>query len=122
MNPLLFAAVAVAGGVGAALRYLLDIAITRIAGSWLPWGIFVVNVTGAFALGMLSGAVADTAGSWVVGVGLLGGYTTFSSVAVSTALLAGDDRPRASIAYAVGTFAASVVAAFAGLALGSSLA
>ena len=119
MTPLLFAAVAAAGGVGAALRYLLDIAVTRIAGPRLPWGILVVNVTGAFALGVLSAALAETAGSWVVGVGLLGGYTTFSSVAVSTALLASDDRQRAGITYAVGTFACSVAAALAGLGLGA---
>jgi CrcB protein len=121
MTPLLFAGVAVAGGVGAALRYLLDLAITRVFGGEVPWGILAVNLTGAFALGVLAGGVGDLTGSWLVGVGLLGGYTTFSSVAVSTVLLAQERRIRSSAAYAIGTFAGSVVAALAGLGLGALL-
>ncbi|MGP3533383.1 fluoride efflux transporter FluC [Microbacterium sp. RD1] len=121
MTPLLFAAVAVAGGVGAGLRYVLDLALTRALGNGLPWGILVVNLTGAFALGMLAAGMADATGLWVLGSGLLGGYTTFSSVAVSTVLLARDRRPRASVAYAAVTFLGTVVLALAGLGVGALL-
>lgn len=121
MTPLLFLGVAAAGGAGAALRYLLDLVLTRWWGSRVPWGILAVNLTGAFALGLLSAGLADATGLWLWGTGLLGGYTTFSSVAVSTALLARERRTRASVAYGVGTFAGTVVAALAGLAIGAAL-
>lgn len=119
MTPLLFLGVAAAGGLGAGLRYALDLALTRVLGARLPWGILIVNLTGALALGLVTAAVADAAGLWLVGTGLLGGYTTFSSVAVSTVVLARERRPRASVAYAVANFAGSAVFAFGGLALGA---
>jgi CrcB protein len=118
MTPLLFVSVALAGGVGAGARYAVDVAVTRMLGANLPWGILLVNVTGAFALGVVSAGVVDATGVWVLGVGLLGGYTTFSSVAVSTALLAEERRTIASTLYAVGTFVASVAASIGGLAAG----
>lgn len=121
MTPALFLVVAVAGGAGAGLRYLLEVAAARVLGARLPWGILAVNLSGALALGVLSGGVADATGLWVFGVGLLGGYTTFSAVAVSTVLLAEDRRLAGSIGYAVVTFAGSVALAAAGLALGSWL-
>lgn len=119
MTPLVFASVAVAGGVGAALRFLLDTAVRRATGERFPWGILVVNLTGAFALGILSMLPVDEAWRWILGAGLLGGYTTFSAVAVTTVLLAEEGRSRAATAYAVTSFAGSVVAAAAGSALGS---
>jgi CrcB protein len=118
MTPLLFVGVALAGGAGAGARYLVDVGVTRMLGSRLPWGILVVNVTGGFALGVVSAGLVDATGVWMLGVGLLGGYTTFSSVAVSTALLAEERRTRAATLYAVGTFVASVMASAGGLAVG----
>ncbi len=55
-----------------------------------PWGILVVNVSGSFALGVITGLGAAIAPelSLVLGLGLLGGYTTFSTVSVETVLLA----------------------------------
>lgn len=117
----LFLAAVVAGGIGAGARYALDTVSHRLIGDRFPWGILVVNLTGAFALGILSGGVVDASGLWVLGVGLLGGYTTFSSVAVSTVALAEDGRPRASVAYALANLAGSVALAAAGLALGVAL-
>jgi fluoride exporter len=119
MTPLLFLGVAAAGGVGAGLRYLVDIGLRRLVGERFPWGILAVNLSGAFMLGLVTAAVADAAGQWLLGVGLLGGYTTFSSVAVTTALLARDDRARAALGYALATFAGSVLAAVAGTAVGT---
>lgn len=121
MTPLLFAAAVAAGGVGAGLRHLVDLAAQRTVGARFPWGILAVNLSGALALGIVSGGLVEAPGLWVLGTGLLGGYTTFSSVAVTTVLLAEDGRPRASAAYAVGTFAGSVALAAAGLGLGMLL-
>ena len=71
MTPLIFVAVAVAGGVGAALRFVLDTVVRRATGERFPWGILIVNVTGAFALGILTALVADGAWRWILGTGLL---------------------------------------------------
>lgn len=119
MTPLLFLGVAVAGGVGAGLRYLLDLAITRLVPPRVPWGTLTVNLTGAFALGLVTAMVSDAAGLGLLGTGLLGGYTTFSSVAVTTVVLARERRPRASVGYALANFAGSAALALAGLAVGS---
>ena len=118
----LFLLAALAGGVGAGLRYTIDVALQRLVGSRLPWGVLVVNLTGALALGLLSGGLIGASGLWVLGTGLLGGYTTFSSVAVTTVVLAEQRRTRAAVGYAVGTFAGSVALAAAGLAIGMLLA
>lgn len=121
MTPLVFLAVVVAGGVGAALRFVIDVAVRQRTGERFPWGILVVNLTGAFVLGLVTPLVVDDAWRWIVGTGLLGGYTTFSAVAVTTALLADEGRSRAATTYAVVSFAGSVVAAALGLALGRLL-
>lgn len=112
--------VAVAGGAGAGLRYVLDRAIgTRGAGEF-PLGILVVNVTGSLALGVLTGlgAVVDPRLAMVLGVGLLGGYTTFSAVSVDTVLLAERGRWRDAAADLLGTLVLSVAAAAGGIGLG----
>jgi len=121
MTPLVFVAVAVAGGVGAAARYLLDTAVRRRAGERFPWGILAVNLSGALVLGILSPLPTDEAWRWIVGTGLLGGYTTFSAVAVTTALLAEEGRTRTATVYAAVSFVGSVLAAAVGLTLGALL-
>lgn len=121
MTPLVFIGVALAGGIGAALRFTLDSAVRARTGERFPWGILLVNITGAFVLGLLTPLVADDAWRWIVGAGLLGGYTTFSAVAVTTALLAEEGRVRAATSYAVVSFGGSVLAAALGLTLGHGL-
>lgn len=121
MTPLLFVAAVVAGGVGAALRYAVDVLVSALVGARFPWGILVVNVTGSFALGVVTGLAAGTPVALVVGAGLLGGYTTFSTVAVTTALQVQDRRPLAAVANAAGTLVATVAAAAFGLALAGGL-
>ena len=111
MTPWLFALTALAGGVGAGLRFAVDALITRVIGDRLPWGIFLVNVTGSLALGVLASMAPSLEWSWVLGVGLLGGYTTFSAVAVSTVLLAEERRSWAAMGYASLTLVISVAAA-----------
>ncbi|WP_439591302.1 fluoride efflux transporter FluC [Microbacterium sp.] len=121
MTPLLFLAVALAGGVGAGLRYLVDVRTSLAVGARFPWGILVVNISGSFALGVVAGSAPGTPLAWIVGVGLLGGYTTFSSVAVTTVVLAEEPQPRAAVANAVGTLVATIAAAGLGLLLGGAL-
>ncbi len=118
MSPLLFLAVVLAGAVGAGLRYAVDVAVTAVAGRIFPWGILVANVTGSFALGLVTGIAPSEAILQIVGTGMLGGYTTFSTVSVASVLLLEDREYRRGIANAIGTLALTMAAAFVGLALG----
>lgn len=119
MTPLLFLGAALAGGVGAALRYLVDLGVAKVAGRRFPWGIFVVNLTGSFALGVVTAALPDQA--FLLGAGLLGGYTTFSTAMLDTVALWRDGERRASAFNAVGMLLLGLLAAGFGLALGSLL-
>jgi CrcB protein len=114
-------AAALAGGAGAGLRYLVDVLVVGGRLARFPLGILVVNVTGSFALGMLTGLGAGFVGTdlaWVLGVGLLGGYTTFSTVSVESALLIRTGEAPRGWMNALGTLVLGVVAAAAGLAVG----
>lgn len=119
MSPLLLAAVAVAGGLGAVLRWLADSLAARHLRGPFPWGILLVNVSGSFALGLATGILgsADPVGT-VIGTGFLGGYTTFSSVAATSALMLDRGGRRIAAANVFGTLVLSVTAAVLGLLLG----
>jgi fluoride exporter len=120
-------ATAIAGGLGAGLRFLVDWLVTAAVFRGpartprFPVGILVVNVTGSFALGVVTGLGAELSGAdsaWVVGVGLLGGYTTFSSVSLDSVLLARAGQARRGWINAFATLVLTVVAAAIGLAVG----
>ena len=104
--------------MGAGLRFLVDRAVMRRrVATRFPLGILIVNVTGSFALGLLVGARhgARAAGArHVLGTGLLGGYTTFSTVSVETVLLADRAKRGARAANLVGTLALALLAAALG--------
>ncbi|WP_424937232.1 MULTISPECIES: fluoride efflux transporter FluC [Bacteria] len=119
MSPLALVLAALAGGLGAAARYLVDRGVSRLAGARFPWGVFLVNVTGSFALGVVTGALPEAV--FVVGAGLLGGYTTFSTAMLDVVALWRDGSRRASAFNAWGMLLVSVLAAFGGLALGATL-
>ncbi|WP_407361373.1 fluoride efflux transporter FluC [Microbacterium sp. LBN7] len=119
MNLLLFVAAALAGGIGAVLRYLADLGVARLAGRRLPWGILIVNVTGSFALGLVTTALPDAA--FLLGAGLLGGYTTFSTAMLDTVALWRDGERPASAVNAVGMLVLGLAAAGLGLMLGAAL-
>jgi CrcB protein len=117
MNPLLFLGAALAGGAGAGLRYLVDLGVARVLGTRFPWGVLVINLTGSFALGVVTGGFPGAA--FIVGAGLLGGYTTFSTAMLDTVALWRDGSSRAAIFNAVGMLLLGILAAVAGLALGA---
>jgi fluoride exporter len=78
-------AVAVAGGLGAGARFLVDRAVTRRSVGWAPWGTWTVNVSGSFAAGVIGGLAAGPLPDEVAVVaagGFLGAYTTFSTAMV----------------------------------------
>ena len=117
-------AVAVAAGLGAVLRYVVDRAVTSRSGSAFPAGTMLVNTTGSFVLGLVTGLSAGHglpgAVALVVGTGLAGGYTTLSTWAWETLALAeAGDLSRAAV-NVLGSFALGLAAAAAGLALGAA--
>lgn len=119
MSPLLFVGAALAGGVGAVLRYALDIAVGALARRRFPWGILVVNLTGSFALGLVATALPGEA--FLLGAGLLGGYTTFSTAMLDTVALWRDGERPAAAVNAVGMLVLGLVAAGLGMLLGTQL-
>jgi CrcB protein len=111
------AVIAVGGGLGALARYGISLWLPTTPGHF-PWGTFLINVLGCFLIGVLMVR-------WgqrpllrpFLGVGVLGGFTTFSTYAVETrALLTPGDVPIA-MAYLFGTLAAAMLAVLAGVAL-----
>ncbi|MBN9176718.1 MAG: fluoride efflux transporter CrcB [Microbacterium sp.] len=119
MNALEVTALLVGGGLGAGARYLLDGAIMRGRRAAFPLGILVVNVLGSFLLGLLTG-IPHLALVWltILGTGVLGGFTTFSAVAVETVLLAQRGRRDWAWVNLVGTLVVCVVAAAIGFTIG----
>ncbi|MBB1032676.1 fluoride efflux transporter CrcB [Dietzia sp. SLG310A2-38A2] len=118
--------IALGGGAGAALRYVVDVAVSSRWRRPFPLATFLINLSGSLALGLLVGWFY--AGEWgpgwshaapMIGTGLLGGYTTFSTASYDTLRLARDARVGMALAYAVGTMLATVLAALLGLWLGA---
>lgn len=106
--------------VGAPVRWWVDRAVQRRWLPLLPWGTFAVNVVGAFLLGLLLGGRDGGAGDDVVallGVGVLGGLTTFSSFGWETHRLAEDGAEALALLNVVGTVVVGLAAAALGWAL-----
>lgn len=112
---------ALAGGVGAGLRFMVDGLIRARARTALPVGTMLINITGSLLLGLLTGLVAshytDTDVGLILGTGLLGGYTTFSTASFETVRLIQARRTGLAILNAAGTMLACVLAAAAGVAV-----
>jgi CrcB protein len=72
------------GALGALARFRVDGAVSARVGRDFPAGTLVVNLSGAFALGVLTGAAVSTHVAFVFGTGFMGGYTTFSTWMVET--------------------------------------
>jgi CrcB protein len=119
----ILAGLAAAGAVGAVLRYLVDRLVQGRVGSDFPYGTLVINVSGSLVLGFLTGAALHhgLAAGWltVLGTGLIGAYTTFSTFTFDTVRLLGGDAPAAAVANVAVSVAAGLGAAAAGLALGA---
>jgi CrcB protein len=114
-------AIGLFGGVGGVLRFLLDGFVqTRVSGSF-PFGTFVVNLSGAFVLGMLVGLVLSDDSYRLLGTGLIGGYTTFSTWALESHRLGEDGALRIGATNFAASLVLGVLAACAGRALGGAL-
>lgn len=114
--------VAIGGALGSVMRYLIADALNR---QDAPWGTVVVNLLGSFALGLLVGWFArrnaDSLVRIAVGVGFLGGFTTFSAWAVESIALADSGRMLGAAANVAGSMVLGLLAAGVGLAIGRSI-
>ena len=112
-------AVGVGGGLGALLRYYVASQV-QPAGYLFDWGIFFVNISGGFVMGLIVEASAlrlnlspDLRSFLTVGV--LGGYTTFSTFSLDSALLLQRGEYLQAAGYIIGSVVLSILALFAGL-------
>ena len=116
-------AVAVAGGAGAVTRFVFDGVIRDRVRASYPIGTTIINVSGSFLLGLLTGLAlsAVVSDDWrlIVGTGFLGGYTTFSTASFETVRLMQTGRYTAAISNGLGMLVASVAAAALGYWIGS---
>jgi CrcB protein len=121
MSVWLWVVIAIAGAIGAPLRYVIDGAVGRRAGSAFPFGTLAVNLSGSFVLGLVTGLVLYHAfpadGRLVIGVGLIGAYTTFSTFTFETASLIERRAVRLAVWNIGGSVVMGAAAAAAGLAL-----
>lgn len=119
-----FLLVAVGGAVGASLRYLTDRAVQARHDTVFPWGTCAVNVLGSLVLGLLTGAALSGAAAehlrLLLGTGLCGALTTYSTFSYETLRLAESGARLIATANVALSLVASLGAAFAGVAVGGA--
>jgi CrcB protein len=126
-EPVPIALIAAGGAAGAVTRYLVDVFVSERFGGAFPLGTFVINVTGAFTLGLLyalaierSVLPSDIRGPLMIG--FLGAYTTFSTLKLESWRLVEDGALVLAITNVAGSAVLGIVAVVAGLAVGRALA
>lgn len=113
-------AVALGGGLGALARYGLSLGMPHRAGEF-PWATFATNVTGCVLIGALMVLLTETTAPPhrlvrpFLGVGVLGGFTTFSTYAVEVQQLLGTGHPWVAAAYLTGTVTGALAAVQVGI-------
>ena len=117
-----FLLVALGGGLGAAGRYGVSLVLPAKPGEW-PWATFSINVLGSLLIGALVGWLStrgEAGEPWrlFLGVGVLGGFTTFSAYSLETLRMVERGEWSMAIFYALG----SVLAGFAAVAIGAEVA
>ncbi|MBF6066128.1 fluoride efflux transporter CrcB [Nocardia terpenica] len=115
------AVIALGGGLGAVARYGIANLLPTRPGHF-PWGTFITNVAGCFAIGVLMVLITEVWSAHrlvrpFLGVGFLGGFTTFSTYAVDTRNLLQPGTAATAFAYLAGTLLCAMLAVIAGGAL-----
>ena len=118
VNARLLVAVAAGGMAGSLGRYAVSLALPHGPAAF-PWSTLMVNLSGAFGIGLLVGYLVDRPGAHpfvrpVLGVGVLGGWTTFSALAIDAIRLAEGSAITALVGYLAATFLLGTLAVAAG--------
>src|SRR5438552_17634249 len=118
--------IGVAGAAGALARYGLEGLVSQKTPTAFPWGTFAVNITGAFVVGFLFVLLTErfAVAPWLRSsllIGLIGGYTTFSTFTLETYRLIGDGSLLAAAANGLGSLAAGLLAVYAGVVVGRAI-
>lgn len=121
-----YLAVALGGAAGALSRFGVDQAIERRSFAVFPWATFTINVSGCLLIGLVVAALVDRhhAPAWLrtaLVVGLLGGYTTFSTFAQEGLDLVREGQAAVALLYAAGSVLTGLAAVYAGTAVGHTL-
>lgn len=118
--------IALGGALGAVLRYASVSLTARIFGPGFPMGVMAVNVAGSFAMGLVAAYLLErtggSRGALFLATGVLGGFTTFSAFSLDAVGLIEAGRFGAATAYVGGSVALAILALYAGLVLGRSMA
>jgi CrcB protein len=119
---MLYLIVFIGAGIGGALRHGVNVGAAKLFGLGFPYGTFIVNVVGSFAMGLLAGYFIYRPGipqhvRLFLTTGILGGFTTFSTFSLDAALLVERHSLGMAAGYMVGSVAAGVSALFFGLAV-----
>jgi CrcB protein len=120
MKAMILGAVGVGGALGSMARYLIAGWVQSSAWTGFPYGIFIVNVTGGFIMGVFTEAMAlrfnvSPEARAFLTTGVLGGYTTFSTFSLEAAMLIERHAYGQAAVYIAGSALLSVIALFAGL-------
>jgi CrcB protein len=121
MTVAVLAGIGLLGGLGAVARFAVDGAVAQRLATGSPLGTLVVNVGGAFALGILVGAAVHGDAYRLAGTGLLGAYTTFSTWMFESQRLAEDGELGFALLNLMVSLVLGLVAAWAGRRLGAVL-
>jgi CrcB protein len=116
--------VVVGGAVGAPLRYVTDLVVQSVHDTVFPWGTFTVNVAGSLVLGGVGGAVAAGAPAWLltlIGTGLCGALTTFSTFGFETVRLIEDGAVLEAAVNSLTSLLVGLVACMGAFALTSTI-
>ena len=107
------------GAIGSVARYQTGVLAGRWLGPNYPYGTLAVNLIGGFLMGLLAGVLARTGGSEqtrvLIGVGVLGGFTTFSAFSLDAATMIERGQWGVAVTYALMSVIGSVLALFGGL-------
>jgi CrcB protein len=120
MSASLWLAVGILGGLGAVGRFLVDRAVMRRLGGAFPTGILAVNLSGAFLLGLLIAVTTDADTRLLLGAGLLGAYTTFSTWVHDSHRLAAEGRRGRAVANIAVSLVFGLAAVWLGRTAGSA--
>jgi len=121
VSPLVLLAVGSVGGVGAIARFVLDGVVSARIGREFPYGTLVVNLAGAFMLGLLLSLTLGQAAYRIAGTGLIGAFTTFSTWTLESHRLGEDGRLRLGVANFATSLILGIVATWVGRRIGAAL-